>query len=466
MEERRELGDSSLPGDTGAGTPSGEDGVMPAVRPRQSTVPIPGVLTATSYIPPEVLPYERWISIGETFQQMDQQMERSIEFWLGDWWNYGELKYGKLKYGDYAAAAQELWDPVEQATGRTMQTIDECGWVCRVVAPSLREEKLTFAHHRSVAKLAAEHPDRAAALLRQAAEAPQNWSAAELKREAEMVRRELATEPAPSTKTVPARLEVADATRMLLEGGSVDLIVTSPPYGLDKRYRDLEDPSEGWPRFMRDWLGEGFRVAREHGRLALNVPLDTTRGGFRPTYAQAVAAAIEAGWTYRTTIVGHEDNISRSTGPGSVASPAAPHVIARVEMIALFSKGTWTRDPQGRTWDLTDTEWLSWTNGYWRFVSEAPFWEEDPAASPEEVPWRLIRLLSYHGDVVLDPFCGSGTVPLVAQQLGRQAIGFDIDEAYVESARRRLAAALEGWGACPCGDARTHGHAPQPPRGA
>ena len=174
MEERPEWGGTSPSPDAELSNDltRGRDSALVA-RPEEALEPLPGDLTATSYRPPEDLPLARWLSIMETLQQM----ERSIQFWLGDCWNYGELKYGEY-------AAQGLREQIEQATGRTMQTIYDYGWVCRAVGSSLREETLTFDHHRSVAKLAAKHPDRAAALLRQAADDPRIWSAAELKREA------------------------------------------------------------------------------------------------------------------------------------------------------------------------------------------------------------------------------------------------------------------------------------------
>lgn len=233
----------------------------------------------------------------------------------------------------------------------------------------------------------------------------------------------------------------ADVTeRIPLEARSVDLIVTSPPYGLDKPYRDTTDPSVGWGEFMADWLAEAYRVARDGGRLALNIPLDTTRGGFRPTYAEAVQAAEGAGWTYRATIVWDEGNTTKGNrGLGSLNSPSAPHPVAPVEMIPLFSKGDWKREATSPA-DIEHAEWQEFGNGLWKFSGESRAWEGHPAPFPEELPRRLIRYLSFVGDTVLDPFCGSGTTVLVAQQLKRRAVGFDISGDYVASARRRIAA--------------------------
>jgi site-specific DNA-methyltransferase (adenine-specific) len=247
--------------------------------------------------------------------------------------------------------------------------------------------------------------------------------------------------PPPVALRLPetVRLEVADALALPLADASVDLIVTSPPYGLAKPYAGIADLADGWHDFMADWLVEAYRVTRDGGRLALNVPLDTTEGGCRPTYAQAVSAACGVGWAYRWTIVWLEENVSHRTGRGSVDSASAPHVIAPVEMIAVFYRGEWRREPPGPS-DLAHADWLAWTDGLWRFGGESRPWGQHPAPFPLELPRRLITLLSFPGDTVLDPFVGSGTTAIAAHRLGRVAIGFDQAPEYIAAARRRFAA--------------------------
>jgi site-specific DNA-methyltransferase (adenine-specific) len=238
-------------------------------------------------------------------------------------------------------------------------------------------------------------------------------------------------------------LEVADAAALPWRDASANLIVTSPPYGLGKDY-GTDDDAAGWPARIRAWLTEMYRVAAEHGRLALNVPLDTTRGGFRATYPEAHGAAIAAGWTYRACIVWAEGNVSKSTGRGSVDSPNCVHIIAPVEVIALYHKGAWNLGRRGEPSDLGRADWLAWTNGLWTFPGESRPWEQHPAAFPAELPTRLIKLLSFPGDVVADPFLGSGTTAVAARRLGRRCLGSDVSTAYVESTRRRLDAAGGG----------------------
>lgn len=234
------------------------------------------------------------------------------------------------------------------------------------------------------------------------------------------------------------RLDVADAFGLPLADESVDLIVTSPPYGLDVAYSAGDVLADRWPAFMLTWLDEAYRVTKPSGRLALNVPLDTSEPTYRPTYMQAVLAAIRAGWAYRSTVVWNEGNTTKGGWAlGSQSSAARPHHVSQVEMIALFSRGDWAPSSDNPD-DITPDEFLLAGRGPWTFSGESRPWEGHPAPFPLELPGRLIPYLCRVGDVVLDPFCGSGTTLVAALSRGRQAVGFDISPEYVESARRRL----------------------------
>jgi site-specific DNA-methyltransferase (adenine-specific) len=223
----------------------------------------------------------------------------------------------------------------------------------------------------------------------------------------------------------------------------VDLIVTSPPYALDKEYPDGDVAVDDLRQFMLAWLKEAHRVLADHGRLALNVPLDTFRPFERPTYAQALFAAQRAGFTYRTTIVWHDDQLGKSTARGSLDSASSPSIIAPVETIILMYKGNqwWRPDPDRRS-DLDHQHWLDWTNGLWEFPGESRSWEDHPAPFPIELPRRLIHLLSFPGDLICDPFVGSGTTALAARRAGRRFYGIDREQGYVNAARRRVTASV------------------------
>lgn len=225
----------------------------------------------------------------------------------------------------------------------------------------------------------------------------------------------------------------ADSTDLaFLPDASVDLTVTSPPYNLDVAYDGYRDalPYDRYLEWVERWARALYRVAVDTGRACINVPLDSNKGGKRAVYVDYVERFRAAGWTYQTTIVWNEQNISRRTAWGSWLSPSAPFVTAPVEMVAVFHKGPWRRPPAGRQTDLTRDEFLAWTLGVWQFPGENPQRAGHPAPFPEELPRRLIKLYSYVGDVVLDPFVGSGTTCRVARRLGRRAIGVDVDAGY------------------------------------
>jgi len=206
----------------------------------------------------------------------------------------------------------------------------------------------------------------------------------------------------------PPLLAVADARALPLPDACVDLTVTSPPYALDIGYIGGDVRADRWPDFMASWLTEALRVTKPHGRLALNVPLDTTRGGQRPTYVQAWRAALAVGWTYQATITWHEGHTAQGgRALGTVNSSRRPHPIDSSEMIVLLSKGPWGPSSANPD-DITSDEWQLYGRGPWRFPGEPRRPDGHPAPFPEELPYRLIRYLSRVGDVVCDPFVDSG----------------------------------------------------------
>jgi site-specific DNA-methyltransferase (adenine-specific) len=222
-----------------------------------------------------------------------------------------------------------------------------------------------------------------------------------------------------------------------LPAGSVDLIVTSPPYNVGISYDNYDDARSyaEYLVFTREWLAACLRVARPDGRLCLNIPLDTAEQG--PIGSVITALALEIGWRYRTTIVWNEGNLSKGTAWGSWLSASAPHVIAPVELIVVLYREHWKKQERGVS-DLTADEFKAWAGaqGVWTFNGAAP--NGHPAPFPLELPRRCIKLFSYVGDTVLDPFAGSGTTLLAARQLGRRAVGVELSERYCAGVIERL----------------------------
>lgn len=232
-------------------------------------------------------------------------------------------------------------------------------------------------------------------------------------------------------------------TTTLIEESSIDLIVTSPPYNVDVRYNSFQDgiPYEKYLEFAEKWLRKAFVLAKPDGRMCLNIPLDKSKGrreaGFQSVYADVVNIAKKVGWKYFSTIIWNEGNISRRTAWGSWLSARAPYVIAPVEVIVIFYKEKWQKIKNGKS-DITREEFMEWTNGVWTFSGESKKRVGHPAPFPVELPRRCIKLFSFIGDTVLDPFLGSGSTLVACILLGRKGIGVEIDRNYCVLARNRL----------------------------
>jgi site-specific DNA-methyltransferase (adenine-specific) len=141
------------------------------------------------------------------------------------------------------------------------------------------------------------------------------------------------------------------------------------------------------------------------------------------------------GYKYHSTVIWNEGNISRRTAWGSWMSASAPFVIAPVELILIFYKNTWKKTSGSKKSDVTRDEFMDWTNGMWTFNGERKRKLGHPAPFPLELPRRCIKMFSYVGDLVLDPFMGSGTKILAAALHGRKAIGLEVDEGYCRLAQ-------------------------------
>ena len=221
---------------------------------------------------------------------------------------------------------------------------------------------------------------------------------------------------------------------------SVDLIVTSPPYNVNVKYNSHDDQIsyEKYLEFSHKWLSRCFEWLKDDGRLCLNIPLDKNKGGQQSVGADLTTIAKKIGFRYHSTIIWNEGNISRRTAWGSWLSASAPYVIAPVELIVILYKKDWKKNIKKQS-DITRQEFIDWTNGLWTFPGQSKKGAGGhPAAFPVELPKRCIKLFSYVGDIVLDPFMGSGSTIIAAVQNNRKSIGIEIDEEYCDIAKKRI----------------------------
>ena len=210
----------------------------------------------------------------------------------------------------------------------------------------------------------------------------------------------------------------------VVEENSIDLIVTSPPYNVDIKYNSHDDRMayDEYLSFTQKWLSKCYKFLKNDGRFCLNVPLDKNKGGQQSVCADITYIAKQIGFKYHSTIIWNEQNISRRTAWGSWMSVTAPYVIAPVEVIIVLYKQRWKKTSGSGRSDITKEEFLEWTNGVWNFSGESKKRVGHPAPFPLELPRRCIKLFSFIGDVVLDPFLGSGTTLLACLQTGRKGM--------------------------------------------
>jgi site-specific DNA-methyltransferase (adenine-specific) len=224
-----------------------------------------------------------------------------------------------------------------------------------------------------------------------------------------------------------------------IPSSTIDLVVTSPPYNVGIEYNSYEDSKalDEYLEFSRSWLTRCWEWLKPDGRICINVALDTTTPTPFSLGATMTTLAQEVGFRYQSTVVWYKQNLQKRTAWGSWLSASAPYVMAPVEVIILLCKERWQKLSKGVS-DITPEEFKAWTNGFWSFNPESRTRIGHPAPFPIELPKRCIRLFSYVGDTVLDPFAGSGTTLIVAHALNRNVIGLEIDRGYCDLSVKRF----------------------------
>ncbi|MEW6046001.1 MAG: site-specific DNA-methyltransferase [Bacillota bacterium] len=237
------------------------------------------------------------------------------------------------------------------------------------------------------------------------------------------------------------RVFCADSRRMAeLPDASIHLMVTSPPYNVGKTY-DADLSLDEYQALLRDVFAETFRVLVPGGRACVNVA-NVGRRPYIPFHHYVIEAMLGVGFIMRGEIIWNKAAASgSSTAWGSWCSATNPTLRDVHEYILVFSKGSLARPANGRRSTISRDEFLELTKSVWTFPTESARRVGHPAPFPVELPRRLIQLYTFAGDVVLDPFAGSGTTCVAALQTGRHFVAYDIDPAYVALARRRIEAA-------------------------
>lgn len=223
-----------------------------------------------------------------------------------------------------------------------------------------------------------------------------------------------------------------------LPDASIHLMVTSPPYNVGKDY-DEDFTLEEYLEFLKRVWREVHRVLVPGGRACINVA-NLGRKPYIPLHAYIARDMVDLGFLMRGEIIWDKGaSAAASTAWGSWRSPANPTLRDTHEYILVFSKGSFSRPkPVDRESTITKVEFLEFTKSVWTFPAESAKKVGHPAPFPVELPFRLLQLYTYGGEVVLDPFMGSGQTALAALKGRRRYVGYEIDDTYFRLAERRI----------------------------
>lgn len=222
-----------------------------------------------------------------------------------------------------------------------------------------------------------------------------------------------------------------------LPDNSVHLMITSPPYNVGKEYDDNLTLND-YRMFLKRVWGEVKRVLVPGGRICINIA-NLGRKPYLPIHAFLVEDMLDLGFLMRGEVIWNKASSgSPSTAWGSWLSAKNPTLRDIHEYILVFSNGLFSRENLARESTITKEEFLEYTKSVWTFSAESAKRVGHPAPFPVELPYRLIQLYTFEGDVVLDPFMGSGQAAIASIKTNRRYVGYEISEDYIALAKRRI----------------------------
>jgi len=227
-----------------------------------------------------------------------------------------------------------------------------------------------------------------------------------------------------------------------LPNNSVHLMITSPPYNVSKEY-DEDLSLKEYLQLLENAFKETYRVLVNGGRACVNVA-NLGRKPYIPLSDYISKMMIDIGFNMRGEIIWNKAaSASPSTAWGSWQSAANPILRDIHEYILVFSKGDYKREKGKKEDTISKEQFMEWTKSIWTINAESAKKIGHPAPFPEELPYRLIQLYSFKGDIVLDPFMGSGTTAVAALKSDRIFVGYEISQEYINLAENRIKILLE-----------------------
>ena len=218
---------------------------------------------------------------------------------------------------------------------------------------------------------------------------------------------------------------------------SVHLMVTSPPYNVGKDY-DQDLSLIEYSELLARVFVETYRVLVPGGRACINVA-NLGRKPYIPLNALVYNVMDKIGFLMRGEIIWNKSaSAGTSCAWGSWCSPSNPVLRDTHEYILVFCKADYSRKRKDGIATIEKDDFLNSTKSVWEFPAESAKRVKHPAPFPVELPKRLIELYTYANEIVLDPFMGSGTTAIAAQNQNRQWVGFETSDEYITIANERL----------------------------
>ncbi len=233
---------------------------------------------------------------------------------------------------------------------------------------------------------------------------------------------------------------------------SIHLVVTSPPYfNAPFDYKGLFKDYWQYLGVLRKVAKELFRVIDDGRIIVLNIDDMLIDGEKFPIVADAIKIFLEAGFRYRDRLVWKKPEgylrISRRSGV-ILQNPYPMYFYPDnlLESIIIFQKGRFDYRSiskeirESSKIDKKEFQEKKWYMTLWEMNNVMPgsILEKDIAAFPEELPYRAIKLFSYVGETILDPFAGSGTTMKIARNLGRNSVGIEIKKSLIPTIKKKL----------------------------
>ena len=219
---------------------------------------------------------------------------------------------------------------------------------------------------------------------------------------------------------------------------SVHLMITSPPYNVGKEY-DEDLSLDEYLNLLTSVFGETYKKLVPGGRACINIA-NIGRKPYIPLHAMVIEIMLDLGFLMRGEIIWDKSaSAGGSCAWGSWMSASNPVLRDYHEYILVFSKLSYSKNKAQKKRDTIERDdFIQWTKSLWTFPAVNAKKIGHPAPFPVDLPHRLINLYSYEGDVVLDPFCGSGTTCIAALKNNRNYIAYEINPEYVSLSQNRI----------------------------